>query len=368
MKFASVLRHSAQDLPDTAELFALYKQLKKSLKRVPHLEAPPSPSADSEDDSGVSAAAEKGHAKTASGRGVPAEGSAAAATQEAQEAAEADAAALLREAAAAQHAAGAASQLAEAEAEFLRAITTDVERLNERYMEREEMNVIQLGELELQAASARTPDEVDAAYAAWVDFHGELLQVLNWSILAYTGLVKILKKHRKRTGLLLTAPHLQGLLSQPFCSVEVTSDMVRRAETRVSELARRAAAAPGSAAAAAAAAAAAGPPPLAGGDAGRQEEDAEAVGRKRTADAAGLAPPPAESVALAAPAAPAGPGSSAEGAPLADEAMGMRRARAALSVWQQLRVTASSPSTVLGEWQRPRAEQAASAMTDSSGV
>lgn len=41
------------------------------------------------------------------------------------------------------------------------------------------------------------------------------------SILAYTGLVKILKKHHKRTGLLVRAPHLDNLLSQPFCSVEV---------------------------------------------------------------------------------------------------------------------------------------------------
>ena len=33
--------------------------------------------------------------------------------------------------------------------------------------------------------------------------------------------MQILKKHHKRTGLLLRAPHLENLLSQPFCSVEV---------------------------------------------------------------------------------------------------------------------------------------------------
>ncbi len=32
---------------------------------------------------------------------------------------------------------------------------------------------------------------------------------------------QILKKHHKRTGLLLRAPHLEDLLSQPFCSTEV---------------------------------------------------------------------------------------------------------------------------------------------------
>ena len=56
----------------------------------------------------------------------------------------------------------------------------------------------------------------------FVDFHGEMLLLVHWSILAYTGLVKILKKHHKRTGLRVRAPHLDNLLNQPFCSVEVT--------------------------------------------------------------------------------------------------------------------------------------------------
>ncbi len=60
-----------------------------------------------------------------------------------------------------------------------------------------------------------------AAYKRFVDFHGELLLLLHWSLLAYTGLVKILKKHLKRTGLPVRAPQLENLLSQPFCSVEV---------------------------------------------------------------------------------------------------------------------------------------------------
>ena len=59
----------------------------------------------------------------------------------------------------------------------------------------------------------------------FVDFHGEMLLLVHWSILAYTGLVKILKKHHKRTGLLVRAPHLDNLLSQPFCSVEVRVEL-----------------------------------------------------------------------------------------------------------------------------------------------
>ena len=69
-------------------------------------------------------------------------------------------------------------------------------------------------------------------YKQFVDFHGELLLLVHWSILAYTGLVKILKKHHKRTGLLVKAPHLDNLLSQPFCSVEVSVRFKQSARLR----------------------------------------------------------------------------------------------------------------------------------------
>ena len=45
--------------------------------------------------------------------------------------------------------------------------------------------------------------------------------LVHWSILAYTSVLKILKKHHKRTGLQVQEFNLQQLLSQPFCSVEV---------------------------------------------------------------------------------------------------------------------------------------------------
>ena len=90
------------------------------------------------------------------------------------------------------------------------------------FLDKEEDNVIRLSSLEDEAAAAKTAEQVHAVYKRFVNFHGELLLMGHWSILAYTGLVKILKKHHKRTGLLVRAPHLDNLLSQPFCSVEVS--------------------------------------------------------------------------------------------------------------------------------------------------
>jgi SPX domain protein involved in polyphosphate accumulation len=43
---------------------------------------------------------------------------------------------------------------------------------------------------------------------------GEMVLLLHWSLLNYAAVVKILKKHDKRSGLLLRAPYLANVLQQ----------------------------------------------------------------------------------------------------------------------------------------------------------
>jgi hypothetical protein len=47
-----------------------------------------------------------------------------------------------------------------------------------------------------------------------VDFHGELVLLLHWSLVNYAAVAKILKKHDKMTGSRLRAPLLASLLHQ----------------------------------------------------------------------------------------------------------------------------------------------------------
>ncbi|KAF6262614.1 hypothetical protein COO60DRAFT_599971, partial [Scenedesmus sp. NREL 46B-D3] len=89
------------------------------------------------------------------------------------------------------------------------------------FLEKEENSVIRVERLEHELAAATAPEQLNALHKDFVDFHGEVLLLVHWSILAYTATVKILKKHHKRTGLLVKAPQLGNLLSQPFCSTEV---------------------------------------------------------------------------------------------------------------------------------------------------
>ncbi|KXZ56210.1 hypothetical protein GPECTOR_1g182 [Gonium pectorale] len=66
-----------------------------------------------------------------------------------------------------------------------------------------------------------------------VQFHGEMVLLLHWSLLNYAAVVKILKKHDKRTGVLLRAPYLANVLQQPFSSTTIMSRLAKKAEELV---------------------------------------------------------------------------------------------------------------------------------------
>jgi hypothetical protein len=62
-----------------------------------------------------------------------------------------------------------------------------------------------------------------ALHGQVLNLHGEVLLTMHWSMLAYTGLVKIMKKYHKRTSSLLHFPDMMDLLSHTFCRTEVCS-------------------------------------------------------------------------------------------------------------------------------------------------
>ncbi|KAL0038339.1 hypothetical protein WJX77_002607 [Trebouxia sp. C0004] len=185
MKFGALLRNSAAELPELHQLFVSYKQLKKRLKRLPERQE-----------------LVRQRVRVAGGE-LP----------------EVD-----------------VREVRQQEEAFVQILDQDVQNFNSLFLDKEEDNVIRLSSLEDDAAAAETPEQVHAVYKRFVNFHGELLLMVHWSILAYTGLVKILKKHHKRTGLLVRAPHLDNLLSQPFCSVELTTNLIKKAEQGVNGL------------------------------------------------------------------------------------------------------------------------------------
>lgn len=268
--------------------------------------------------------------------------------------------------------------LAAAEEAFVRLVSSDISRFHERFLEREEMHVINLSLLEERLGSlgpSAPPAALLSCYRSLVDLHGQLLLLVHWGSLAHTGLLKILKKRLKRTGRPVDSAELDDLRGQ-FCAMQITWDLVHKTEAHLAELshclglppppsAAAALAADATAAAeggASAAGAAGGTPehqqqhlaaanctnghaPASGVNVGSTE--GSCVGRGNSPDGAGAAP--------AAPAAAAAAvhlgGLKRPHEPFNEEDREtemVRRARAALGIWQQLQATASTPSTVVG--------------------
>ncbi|EFN60186.1 hypothetical protein CHLNCDRAFT_133701 [Chlorella variabilis] len=132
-----------------------------------------------------------------------------------------------------------AGGIAEEDREFVATLNTDLSRVNSYFMEKEEEAVIRLRELEDRLEAARegldAPD-LEQLRNELVDFHGELVLMLHWSLVNYAAVAKILKKHDKMTGSRLRAPVLASVLHQPFLSTESISQLVKEAERHVQEL------------------------------------------------------------------------------------------------------------------------------------
>jgi len=129
----------------------------------------------------------------------------------------------------------------------------ELSKFNEFFMEKEEELVMMDRALGERAAALGADPEAPAALlagtcTALAKFHGELVLLEHWCSLNYAALVKILKKHDKRSCLSLRLPILVAVLRQPFYSTEVLSQLVRTAEERFQALASRLKAAQGASA------------------------------------------------------------------------------------------------------------------------
>ncbi|KAL6878465.1 hypothetical protein ACP4OV_012635 [Aristida adscensionis] len=122
-----------------------------------------------------------------------------------------------------------------AHADFLALLNAEVDKFNAFFLEQEEEFIIRHRELQeriqraaVQAAAAEA--EVARIRREVVDFHGEMVLLLNYSSINYTGLAKILKKYDKRTGGLLRLPVIARVLQQPFFTTDLISKLLKDCE------------------------------------------------------------------------------------------------------------------------------------------
>ncbi|KAK8587889.1 hypothetical protein V6N13_086848 [Hibiscus sabdariffa] len=138
----------------------------------------------------------------------------------------------------------------DAEAEFVYLLNNEIDKFNAFFMEQEEDFIIRHKELQqgikrvidtwgpngTKPSEAEYIDEMAKVRKEIVDFHGEMVLLVNYSNVNYTGLGKILKKYDKRTGRLLRLPFIQKVLQQPFFVTDLVSKLVKECENTIDEV------------------------------------------------------------------------------------------------------------------------------------
>uniref|UniRef100_A0A0D6QXR2 SPX domain-containing protein n=1 Tax=Araucaria cunninghamii TaxID=56994 RepID=A0A0D6QXR2_ARACU len=135
-------------------------------------------------------------------------------------------------------------QLTAEETDFIQLLNPELEKFNLFFTDKEEEYIIRQKELQERIQSIKDeygpqgtfPSRVKYKHEMIkvgkeiVNFHGEMVLLENYSVLNYTGLVKILKKYDKRTGGRLRLAFIQRVLEQPFFTLELLFKLVKKCE------------------------------------------------------------------------------------------------------------------------------------------
>ncbi|KAK3435113.1 SPX domain-containing protein 3 [Eucalyptus grandis] len=141
----------------------------------------------------------------------------------------------------------AGAEYGKAEAEFMYLLHGEIEKFNSFFVEKEEDFIIRHRELQQRIQKViRTwgekgshpseklyKEEMTKIRKDIVDFHGEMVLLMNYSNINYTGLAKILKKYDKQTGGLLRLPFIQKVLEQPFFTTDLVSKLIKECESTI---------------------------------------------------------------------------------------------------------------------------------------
>ncbi|KAI3756823.1 hypothetical protein L1987_56646 [Smallanthus sonchifolius] len=130
------------------------------------------------------------------------------------------------------------------EDEFVYLLDNEIEKFNTFFMEQEEDFIIRHKELQQRikrvnenelSSQGEYEEEMARTRKDIIDFHGEMVLLVNYSNINYTGMTKILKKYDKRTGGFLRLSFIQKVLEQPFFTTELVSKLVKECEATIDE-------------------------------------------------------------------------------------------------------------------------------------
>ncbi|KAG7644354.1 SPX domain [Arabidopsis suecica] len=132
------------------------------------------------------------------------------------------------------------SSPAPVESIFVGLLNAEIDKFNAFFVEQEEDFIIHHKELQYRIQrlvekcghnDEMFRENISEIRKDIVNFHGEMVLLVNYSNINYTGLAKILKKYDKRTRGGLRSPFIQKVLHQPFFKTDLVSRLVREWET-----------------------------------------------------------------------------------------------------------------------------------------
>lgn len=129
-----------------------------------------------------------------------------------------------------------------AEFDFIELLNPELEKFNDFVMAKEKEYIIRQKELQERIQRARNTvgpsgkQNLIKVSQDVVKFHGEMVLLESYSILNFTGLVKITKKYDKRSGGILRLAFIQKVLGQPFFTMELLFKLVKQCEETLHSL------------------------------------------------------------------------------------------------------------------------------------
>ncbi|EEF35777.1 conserved hypothetical protein [Ricinus communis] len=119
---------------------------------------------------------------------------------------------------------------------FSRLLHNELKKVNTFYLEKEEDYIIRLKELQIRAANLRTNEEKLQVQKDILKFHGEMVLLLQYSALNFRGLIKIVKKHNKKTGTTFEFSAMPRVMQQSFFSTDLLDNLMKEAEAMLARL------------------------------------------------------------------------------------------------------------------------------------
>ncbi|KAK2651606.1 hypothetical protein Ddye_011462 [Dipteronia dyeriana] len=119
---------------------------------------------------------------------------------------------------------------------FTRLLNKELDKVNRFFIDKEEDYVIRLKELQNRESNLECSTEMLNLQKEILDFHKEMVLLLQYTFLNSTGFIKIVKKHNKRAGVSVQLSFMPRVLEQPFFSTDLLYNLMTECKAMLHRL------------------------------------------------------------------------------------------------------------------------------------